>query len=47
VRAEHPVRSTVPPSVAEALRAAESHGMNIAWDSLATIQCVHVMQTHP
>ncbi len=47
LRAEHPVRSTVPPSVAEALRAAESHGMNIAWDSLATIQCVHVMQTHP
>jgi 2-polyprenyl-3-methyl-5-hydroxy-6-metoxy-1,4-benzoquinol methylase len=47
VRSEHPVRSTVPPPVARALRAAESQGMDIAWDSLATIQCVHVTQTPP
>lgn len=45
VRSEHPVRSTVPPSVAKALRAAESQGMDIAWESLATLQCVLVTQT--
>jgi len=45
VRSEHPVRSMVPPPVVEALRAAESQGMDIAWDSLATLQCVLVTQT--